>query len=330
MTQAETTGPASGPGNTLRGVLWAALSVAIFSGWFVVTRFSVAQAGGVSTLTVWDITVLRFGVGAVILLPVLLAPWLIRGRRRLPPGAGREGLLFAVLWGAPFVLLIALGLQLTSAGRAAAVTPTMMPVFAGLFGWVLLGDRPGRLRLAGYAAIAAGLLGLIMAGAGLHGMRAVAGFAAMLGAAALWAIYTLRFRRSGLTALQSAALICVWSALLVVPGYLILGLGQLQAAPLQEVLVQAGYQGVLMSVVAVITFNRAIALLGPAAATAMIALIPVTASLLAFLVLGETLNPVEIAAVLVIVAGVLLASRSSVSGTTADLSSPRPRTEASR
>lgn len=59
---------------------------------------------------------------------------------------------------------------------------------------------------------------------------------------------------------------------------------------------------------AIFTFNRAVSLLGSSAATAIIALIPAIASLLAIPILGETPSPAEGAAIVVIVAGVLLAA----------------------
>jgi drug/metabolite transporter (DMT)-like permease len=74
------------------------------------TRFSVTPE-----LQILDITVLRFGVGA-LLLPLAV----LRRGSRLPAAALREGPVFAVLWGVPFVLLVALGLKLTSAAEAAA------------------------------------------------------------------------------------------------------------------------------------------------------------------------------------------------------------------
>ena len=76
-----------------------------------------------------------------------------------------------------------------------------------------------------------------------------------------------------------------------------------------EIVVQGLYQGVLMSAVAVITFNRAVGLLGPAAATGIIALVPVVASTLAIPVLGELPAPAEALAILAIAAGVLLVAR---------------------
>ena len=178
---------------SLSGFGWAALSVTVFSGWFVVTRFSVTH-----DLRIWDVMALRFGGGALILLPVLF-----RRASRLPGRAWLEGLLFAALWGAPFVFFVALGPQLTSAAQASAVTPALMPVFAGLIGWLSLRESPGGLRLVGYLIIVGGLAALVIGNAPSDGRPSLGGIASLILAAAMWGIYTLRFRRSGLTAAPS-------------------------------------------------------------------------------------------------------------------------------
>ena len=283
----------------LVGFAWAALTVMIFSGWFVVTRFGVTRE-----LRIWDIAALRFAIGAM-----LLAPAVVRRGSRLPVAAWGEGLIFALLWGVPFVLLVALGLKLTSAAQAASVAPTLMPFFVGLFAWGFLRERQGRLRWLGYAAIITGLVCLVSAGAAARGAPDPWGIAALAAAAAMWAIYTLLFRRSGLTPIQSAALICIWSTALYLPAYLFLGLGRFSVASAGEIALQALYQGVLMSGVALITYNRAVSLLGSSAATAVIALLPAVASILAIPILGETPSPAEGLSVVVIVLGALLASR---------------------
>jgi drug/metabolite transporter (DMT)-like permease len=294
--RASTPEDARAPRKRLIGFAWAALTVTVFAGWFVVTRFSVTRI-----LNVWDLTALRYGIGAILLAPVLL--------RDLPLRAWRNGFVFSVLWGAPFAILVALGVQMTSAGRAASVTPTLMPVFAGLLGWLLLRQPPGKIRLVGYAAIAAGLCGLVLTAAGGQGSPSLLGLGLLALAAVMWAGYTLLLRRSGLNPIQSAALICFWSGLIFVPAYLNLGIGHLGQAPPAEIAVQGLYQGVLMSIVALVGFNRAVALLGPSAAAAMIALVPVVASLLAIAVLGEVPTMAEGVSIAFIVAGVLLAAR---------------------
>ena len=104
-------------------------------------------------------------------------------------------------------------------------------------------------------------------------------------------------------------LICFWSAALFLPVYLFFGLSRLNHASANEIALQVIYQGVLMSGVAIITFNRVVSLLGSSAATAIIALVPAVASLLAVPILGETPSGIECAAIVIIVVGVLLASR---------------------
>ena len=284
--------------DTFRGFCWAGLAVTIFAGWFVVTRFSVTRE-----LRLWDVTALRFGVGALILLPVLL-----RGRR-ISGKELREGLVYACLWGLPFVLAVALGLQLTSAGRAAAIAPTLMPVFAGVFAWIFLKEKQGRARWLGYLAIVTGLVCMVAGGASAHSATEAVGIVALVAAAAMWAVYTLLFRRSVLTPVQAAALICLWSAVLFLPIYIFGGLSRLAFASPGEIGLQVVYQGVLMSGVAIVSFNRSVALLGPSAATAIIALIPAVASLTAIPALGEIPSLGECIALAIVVVGVLLAAR---------------------
>jgi drug/metabolite transporter (DMT)-like permease len=291
------------PGWNLRksptGFGWAALSVTVFSGWFVVTRLRVTHS-----LRVWAVIALRFGGGALILLPVLL-----RRAPRLPGRAWPEGLLFAALWSAPFVFFVALGLQLTSAAQASAVTPALMPVFAGLIGWLTLREPPGGLRLLGCLVIVGGLAALVVGSAVSDDRLSLWGIASLILAAAMWGIYTLRFRRSGLTPLQAAALVCFWSAFIYLPLHLLFGLSHLGNASSRHLMFQIVYQGFLMSVVAVVAFNRAVTLLGARAAAAIIALLPAIVAALAIPVLGEIPSGNDTVAIGAIAVGVLLAAR---------------------
>lgn len=149
--------PAASAARWIRGAAFAMLAVLIFSGWFVVTRFSVTHE-----LRIWDVTALRFGGGALVLFPVLL-------RQRLPRQIWREGLLYAALWGAPFVLLVSLGLRLTTAAQASSIVPSLMPVLAGLIGWGLTRRPPAPRTAWSYLAILAGLAGLLASRPGSTG-----------------------------------------------------------------------------------------------------------------------------------------------------------------
>jgi len=277
------------------GLAWSALALMILSGWFAVTRLVVT-----GNLSVWDVVALRVGVGGLLLLPALVGPG-----RGLPWRAWRDGAVLAFCWGAPFVLCVAAGLRLTSAADAASITPGLMPVFAAAFAW-MTGERFGARRATGFAVIVTGIGLLVFAhrdsGASLVGsLYLIAG-------AAMWAAYAVRLARGTLTSVQAAALVCVWSAAVYVPLYMLSGASQLGGATWGEIAFQVLYQGVLMSVVAIFAFNRAVAMLGPAAATAIIALIPVLATALAWPILNETPSPLACVAIGVITCGVAFAA----------------------
>src|SRR3546814_6983155 len=89
-----------------------------------------------------------------------------------------------------------------------------MPGFAGIFAWFCLRGRQGIRRWCGYGAIVVGLA-CLTANGDAHPL----GLLALVTAAAMWAIYTLLFRRSKLTPVQSAALICFWSTAIFLPIY---------------------------------------------------------------------------------------------------------------
>ena len=284
-----------------QGVIWGGLAVVVLSGWFVVTRLGLRQ-----DLRVWDVVALRFGEGALFLTPVLLI-----GPLRLRARAWPSGIMLALLWGAPFILLVGLGLQATSATMTSTVTPALMPVFAGFVAWTFLGEKPSGRQLSGYGMIAAGLFALVCIYVQATDRLDIGGAGALVAAAALWAVYTLRLPRAGVTSLQAAALICFWSAILYLPLYLGLGLSSLTHASEGELMFQSIYQGIMMSVVSLFAFNRAVVLLGPRAAAVIIALVPVTATLLAIPVLGEWPSWLSAAAICIIALGVGLAATSS-------------------
>jgi drug/metabolite transporter (DMT)-like permease len=284
-----------------QGAIWGSVTVVILSGWFVVTRVGLRQ-----DLRVWDVMALRFCGGALFLTPALLV-----GPLRLRVQAWPGGIILALLWGAPFILLVGLGLRATSATMTSTVTPALMPVFAGFVAWIFFGERPSRGQLSGYGMIAAGLFALVCVYVQAGGCFDIGGAGALVAAAVLWAVYTLRLPRAGVTSLQAAALICFWSAIVYLPLYLGLSLSSLTHASEGELVFQSIYQGIMMSVVALFAFNRTVVLLGPRAAAVIIALVPVTTTLLAIPVLGEWPSWPSAAAIFVIAMGVVLAATSS-------------------
>lgn len=277
--------------NILSGLGWAVVAITVWSGSLVMLRL-----GMTTSLNAYDLTVLRFGVAALILTPVAL---------RRGAGTERLGLIgfiaMVVTFGAPYVLLIALAMKTAPAAAAGALNPGVMAIASVLLGRMILGDRIGSARFTGLAVTATGIVLFTRVGGAV-----TTGHLILIGTGVMWAGYSLIVRCAAVPALNATAIVAVGSAVFYLPIYLVALPKQILAAPLADVLVQAGFQGILVSVVAIYAFNRSAELLGPVAGATLPALIPVVTLGLGVVVLGETAGAGEFVSAILVTVGLAL------------------------
>jgi drug/metabolite transporter (DMT)-like permease len=195
-------------------------------------------------------------------------------------------------------------MQLAPATHAAALGPGASPAWVALLGFLLFARRPSRRAVAGAVLCALGVLLLAFWSVSGMTLSVLAGDTMFLAASALAALYVLQLRRWKIDAMQGAAMVSLYSALLVVPYYLWTAPGTLARIAPAELLWQVLWQGVLIGCVAVIALNHAIARLGAARSSALVALVPVLTAVLALAFLGEVPSTAEIVALVAISAGV--------------------------
>jgi drug/metabolite transporter (DMT)-like permease len=292
----------------LKGAVCGFAAVSIWSGWSVVTRLAVT-----TDLNALDIVALRFGVAGVILSPVILRRGLALERLG---SFGLAGIIAGL--GAPYALVAAEGLRYAPAYDAGALNPAVMPLFVSLIAAVALGERRSTVGKCGLSLILVGALVII----GWHaegwgkswdGWR-VFGDALFLSAAFLTACGTVIMRQAKLDPLHAAALVSCGSLVIYLPIYLVLPGTHLSQLPLVDLAVQAVFQGVLVTVVALVLYGRAVAALGAAAGAAFGALVPALTALLAIPLLAEWPSDADWAAIVLISAGVYLASNGPLPG----------------
>ena len=282
-----------------RGAGWAALvvTVLIWASYLVAARAAVNAA-----FTPVELGLMRFLPGAILFAPVLV-------RKGLKPSGARwrDVALIAGAGGVAFVLLLTSGLGFAPVADSGVFTPAMLPFFVALLSFLALGERVRGARLLGLALILAGALAIGGWEALARGGGAWRGHLLFLAASLAWAVYTLAYRRSGLGAIDSAALMCFWSSAVFLPLALAGGADYLKNG-WQALVIQVIFQGFLSGFLATFTFFFAISRLGTAPAAAFAALVPGLAALGGWGVLGEPLDPVKIAGLGVVTLGVLLAS----------------------
>jgi drug/metabolite transporter (DMT)-like permease len=145
-------------------------------------------------------------------------------------------------------------------------------------------------RSLGLALIVCGALAIGGIGITSTSSRQSIGHLCFLGAACLWAYYTVAVRRARIDGLHAAAIAAVASLLCYLPIYLLLCGDRLLQVPLIDIIVQAFYQGDLTAVISLALYGRAVSLIGASSAGAFIALGPVIAAIIGDTVSGRVAN----------------------------------------
>jgi drug/metabolite transporter (DMT)-like permease len=284
--------------NYLKGAVCGVATVSIWASWSAVTRLAVT-----TSLDAWDIAALRFGVGGLLLSPVLVQRGLARHR------LGWRGLAVMIAGaGAPYALVAASGLRFAPASDQGALNPGVMPLFVALIGAIVLGERLSTTRRLGLAFILTGALSIVGRHAAAWNTSRTFGHALFLSAALMWACFTVVMRQAKLDPLHAAALVSTGSLVIYLPIYLVLYGTRLAQAPRADITVQALFQGVFVTIVSLILYSRAVAILGASGGAAFGALVPALSALFAIPLLGEWPSQTDWIGIVLISAGVYLAS----------------------
>jgi drug/metabolite transporter (DMT)-like permease len=189
--------------------------------------------------------------------------------------------------GVPYVLLAATGLQFAPAHDQGALNPGFMALVVALIAAFGLGEGLVAVRKLGLSLILVGVLIIVGWHAATWNTPRMCGDALFLTAALLWACFTVVMQQTRIDPLQAAALVSSGSALIYLPIYLALNGTHLAQIPLAEFVVQAIFQGFLVTVVSLVLYGQAIALIGASGGAAFGALVPALSALIAIPLLGE-------------------------------------------
>ena len=284
----------------LKGAACGLAAASIWASWSALTRFAVT-----TSFDPWDVALLRYGAAGVLLLPVVVRRGLALDR------LGWLGLAVLIAGaGAPYALVAAGALRLAPAAELSALNPGCIPLFVAAIAFAFVRETISLAQRTGLALIVAGAVLLIITNADAADWGASRTFGAMLAlfAALMWAIFTVVMRRADLDPLHAAALVSVGSLAIYLPVYLAWRGAALARIPLTELAIQVVFQGVLVTIVSLLLYGRAVALLGAPRGAAFGALVPALTALIAIPLLGEWPHATDWLAIVLISAGVYLAS----------------------
>jgi drug/metabolite transporter (DMT)-like permease len=276
----------------------AAISVVFFwSGWIVVSRLGVTN-----NLTVYDVTGLRYSIGAAVVLPYIIWQRAWRGLTAL------QVLVLTISAGAPYAILTYFGFIYAPAAHGGVFLNGCLPVFTTLLGWIWIGQRSQPSQLVGLGVILIGVTlvgyeGFVSTGGGMTWF----GDILFLVAIALFAVFMVVNKVWAITPGQVLFAVTVVSAAVYIPIWLLWLDSNLAAAPRSEILLQGAYQGLVPSVLGISCLNVAVRNIGANAASVFLSAVPVVAALGAIPILNEMPGLPAWIGMIAVTVGVLLA-----------------------
>lgn len=289
----------STPALRLAGYAAALATVMIWSCYFLSLRY-----GALSALGTFELTVFRFAVPGLLLMP-----YLVRRRHRIL--AVHPLWLTGILVGAglPFFLLSAYAMGLAPVVQGSTLIPGTAPLFVTALAVIIFRQPLSSGRLLGLGSVVTGIL-CMLAASGLDISGPVfLGQMMFLVCSLCWALFTLSVRQSGLAPLETAAVLTVPSGALLVLYGIVSGAGfDVSTVPAQEWLLQLVVQGLAVGLGAGFLYGYAIRALGAEVTSAIGSLTPVCATVLAAVFLQESVELITLLGLSLVTLGVIAAS----------------------
>jgi drug/metabolite transporter (DMT)-like permease len=281
-------------------IVFGLIAAFIWGVWPAVSAFGINQS-----LSAMDLTALRLGVAGVILLPLF---WKLRlGFFGFGDLSWQAAVLIVSGAGLPYVLFATGGLEFAPAGHFGVITPSTQLTASTIGSWLILKEKPSRIRLIAIIIILSGVALTGWEGLQGRGEGTWIGDLMYVAAGVLWAMFTVSARYYSVNSFHAAALVSVWSMVLYLPFYFLFFGSSLFEASVTEIVAHGFFQGFLTAVVAIIVYTRAITIIGVGRAAVFPTLVPGITVLLAIPILGEYPTMLEMTGLLIVSFGMLMA-----------------------
>lgn len=280
-----------------RGYLAATATLIMWAGFSLVSRL-----GGKSILTPYDIFALRLITASLVLLPFAGS---------MPVGAWRDRRLWllTILCSLAYSPLAYNGFKYAPASHGGILLSGLQPFLISMVAWLIVGTRPSRLRCLGLVFTAVGIVCAAMPYFTVWSADSVFGDFLILLSSILWAFYGVLAARWGYSAWTLTRAVAFGSAVVYLPIYALWLPKELAAAPLSMIVIQSGFQGIVATILAMLAYLKAIALLGAERTASFLALVPIVIGIVAVPLLNEALTAWLSTGIVFVSLGSYIASR---------------------
>lgn len=289
--------PVNSPSH-LTGYAAAWCIVFVWSFWLIVSR--VANQSG---LTIYDLAAFRYGLAALIAVPLCLyyKPW--RGLRLA------QIAVLSFILGPVYILIVFSGFLYAPAAHGGIFMNGVLPLMSILFALVLIRVLPSLRQAMGAVLILVSAIALALDASGSSGKDAWIGDLLFLVGALFFSIYMILSERWKLGAMQIIFCGTVVNAAIYLPVWYFWLPSGLSDAPMGPLLLQAIYQGFVPNLIGLLFIAHASQTIGTGNTSFILAAVPGGGAILGALILGETLSLIGILALILLTSGLLLSVR---------------------
>ncbi len=263
----------------LRAHLAGVSIVCIWAGWIAISRYGVQ-----TELQPSDITLLRYCTAFIGVSPLIF-------KHQWKKFKLYQYLVVGLGVGFPYTLFSFYGLEQIKAAHAGVLVNGMIPVLGAIVAWFLFRQR---ITLVRYGAIALIFMSnFVMAGGDTYSREHVFGIVLLLGAAISYTMHITGIRYWNFHWKEVLVTVPVVNIVFFVPLWFLFP-SALFKASLPDIALQSFYQGVVVSILALMFVAYSIRHLGLVTLSMYISFVPVVTALFAWIFLSESLNTLEL------------------------------------
>ncbi|MDH0032770.1 MULTISPECIES: DMT family transporter [unclassified Acinetobacter] len=263
-----------------QGYLFVCITMCIWGGFTILSRLNLHWH-----VSAWDLVAMRFAIAFIILMPVLVY------KKDLAFLWHPRPIILALSGGLAYCLTVYTAFLHAPAAHAAIFLNGCIPLCTAVAAYLLFKqpfDKHTWFSLI-IMLSALALMSYLM----LHEQASAFGLGDILFflSAVWWGIFTVLLKQWKLSAWHSMASVAIWSALIYLPIYILFIPKHFQEAEPVHLLIQGVFHGVLVVIIATLTYVAAIERLGAFKTGSIVTLAPFIAAVIAVPLLNEPLSP---------------------------------------
>lgn len=262
-----------------QGYLFVLITMCIWGGFTIFSRLNLHWH-----VSAWDLVAMRFAIAFLILMPVLIY------KKDLAFLWHPRPVILALTGGLAYCLTVYTAFLQAPAAHAAIFLNGCIPLCTAVAAYLLFKqpfDKHTWLSLS-IMLSALALMSYLM----LHEQASAFGIGDILFflSAVWWGIFTVLLKQWKLSAWHSMASVAIWSAIIYLPVYVLFVPKHFQEAEPIHLVIQGLFHGVLVVIIATLTYVAAIERLGAFKTGSIVTLAPFIAAVIAVPLLDEPLN----------------------------------------